>query len=440
MTLLDRVTTAMALSPWDHGPKELLAPSQPRELATPIEEQLGLPLRRLQAAERPWRPSSVREALGVPSILQAVTLIANTMGTFTLNAFQNGALVPNDQRPRIVVRPNPFTTMREFLREEGFSMATRGEVWNWVTARDGDGLAQGLIPVPSREVTVEGTDWLKPRVLWRNSNKTGDMVPVYLSKELGTNRGTGPLQYCGSAISASVESQEWAANFFATGGHPSIHIHSEAELLDEEPQELREAWVGTPPNMPQVTSGPLTVTEMAPNASAGQMLEARNWNAGEAARMFGIPGPLLEYSRGGSSLTYANVATLMDQFLRQCLIPNYLEPLEQVLSDLLPRNWSCRFNVDAILRADIQTRFNVYKTGIEAGVIDPHEARTMEGLDPGSVETAPVPLSPPGAYPPSLPTRLFGGEWRCPACDRKLAEVRGAGTTMRCRCGALAVA
>jgi phage portal protein BeeE len=170
------------------------------------------------------------------------------------------------------------------------------------------------------------------------------------------------------------------------------------------------------------------------------MLDARNWNAGEAARMFGIPGPLLEYSRGGSSLTYANVATLMDQFLRQCLIPNYLEPLEQVLSDLLPRNWACRFNVDAILRADIQTRFNVYKTGIESGVIGPEEARSMEGLDPGSVETAPVPFSPPAAYPPSLPNRLFGGEWRCDSCHRKLAEVRGMGTSMKCRCGALAVA
>jgi HK97 family phage portal protein len=432
MGLVDRVTSAMALAPWDHPQ---------RVLSSPIEDQLKLPIRTLQAAERPWRPSSVREALGVPAFHQAVTLIANTMGTFSLNAYQNGRLVPNDQRPRLIVRPNPFTTMREYLREVGWSMATRGEAWQWVTARDTDGLAIGLIPVPSREVKAEGKDWLKPQILWRGADKTGDMVPTFLSKELGTMRGFGPLQYCGAAISAAVESQEWAANFFAVGGHPSVHFHSEVELVGDEAADLRAAWVNTPPNMPQVTSGPITVEELAANESAGQMLESRNWNAGEGARMFGIPGPLLEYSRGGSSLTYQNVATLFDQFLRQCLIPNYLEPLEQVLTDLLPRNWACRFNVDAILRADIKTRFEVYESGVaKSGVLSVEEARIMEGLAPGSVETAPVPFSPPAAMPPSLPNRLFGGEWRCDSCHRKLAEVRGEGTSLRCRCGTLAVA
>jgi hypothetical protein len=166
--------------------------------------------------------------------------------------------------------------------------------------------------------------------------------------------------------------------------------------------------------------------------------------------MFGIPGALLEYSRQGSSLTYANIESLFDQLLKGCLIPNYLEPIEQAISDLLPRNWTAKFNVDNITRADIATRFDVYASGTASGVLSIEEARAMEGLAGSNVENAPVAPSPPQAIPTSFPASygisvygntLSRGEWRCESCNRKLAEERGSGTSIRCeRCGTLAVA
>lgn len=437
MSLYDRVTAAIALAPWDHPMRELTTPGPPNL----SESEKGLARIERQMKVRPWRQASVNEALGVPAILQAVTLISNMMGIFTLQAYRNGQRVPDNERPRLIVRPNPFTTLRDYLRETGWSMATRGENWQWIGARDIDGNALSLIPVPSREVKVEG-DWISPTVKWRNTSKTKDMAAVYLTKELGDLRGKGPLQYCGAAISAAVESQEWAANFYADGGPGNIILHSEVELEADEPEALRQAWANTPPNMPHVTSGGIKAEEVGGvDEGVAQMLDARMWNAGEASRMFSIPGALLEYGRGGSSLTYTNVVTLVDQLLRQCLIPNYLEPLEQMMTDMLPRSWVTRFNVDAVLRADIKTRFEVYKLGLDSGVYpDPTIPQSMEGIISGSVENAPVPYSPPAALPGGIPPRSFSAEWRCEHCNRKLAEIKGLGTQMRCRCGALAVA
>lgn len=445
MALWDDVRRRMALAPWDH-PKAEHALERPerRELSTDpqggrITAERAL-LAARQAYTRPWRAPSVDDALGVPAIFEAVQLVSNMLGIFTLEAFQNGRRVADVDRPRLVVRPNPFTTLRDYLRETGWSMATRGENWQWVGARDADGRALSLIPVPSREVEAGG-DWLVPTVKWRGTDKTRDMVAVYLTKELGAVRGRGPLQYCGAAISAAVESQEWAANYYASGGNPAVVLKSELELDEQEAIDLKTAWTATPPNMPQVVSSTIDVKDIPRNESAAQALESRNWNAGEAARMYAIPGPLLEYARGGASLTYANVVALMDQLLRQCLIPNYLEPLEQMISDQLARTWTTRFNVDAILRADIKTRFEVYESGLRSGVyLDPSEPRAIEGLESGGQEVAPVPFAAPSAFPSAIPTRQFGGEWRCPACNRKLAEVRGTGTQARCRCGTLAVA
>lgn len=430
MALWDRVTAAMALAPWDHPRVELSFPS--------VEAQLEAARLERQMRVRPWRPASIAEALGVPAIFGAVKLISNTVGLFTLMGYRNGRRVPDEERPPLIVRPNPLTTPRDYLRETAWSMATRGENWQWVGARDTDNKALSLIPVPSYEVKVEG-DWLKPSITWRGADKTHDMAPVFLTKELGDLRGKGPLQYCGAAISAAVESQQWAANHFAEGGHPSVVMHSEAELTQDEAVALREQWMETPPNMPQVTSGGINITEYGKNADATQMLSARDFNAGEAARMFTIPGALLEYGRTGSSLTYTTVVSLMDQFVRSSLIPDYLEPLEQMLSDQLPRTWTARFNVDEILRADIKTRFQVYESAItKSGVLSVEEARSMEGLEPG-IETAPVPLAPPSALPASIPTRTFS-EFRCSSCNRKLADERGQGTRITCRCGTRNVA
>lgn len=437
MGLWDKVTHALAVAPEEHPLRILATPGPP----APTPEELRLQRIARQAAPRPWRPASVNEALGVPAFLRAVMLISNIMGIFTLDGYKNGARVPEAERPRIIVRPNPFTTLRDYLRDTGWSMATRGENWQWIGSRDAEGVALSLIPVPSYEVEVEG-DWLLPTVRWRKSIRTPDMRAVWLTKELGATRGKGPLQYCGAAISAAVESQQWAANFYADGGNPSVHIHSETELDGDEALALRTAWVDTPSNMPQVTAGLLSVEQLGgPSEGAAQMLESRNWNAGEAARSFGIPGALLEYARGGSSLTYQNVVTLMDQFLKQCLIPDYLEPVEQMISDVLPRSWITRFNVDAILRADIKTRFEVYESGLRSGVYpDATIPQRAEGILPGGVENAPVPFSPPSAMPAGIPARALSAEWRCESCGKKLAERRGSGTALMCRCGTLAIA
>jgi hypothetical protein len=158
--------------------------------------------------------------------------------------------------------------------------------------------------------------------------------------------------------------------------------------------------------------------------------------------MFGIPGSLLEYSSRGSSLTYQNLESEYTKFVRTCLAPNYLEPIEQALTDLLSRSIVIRFYVDGLLRADIKTRFEVYKTGIESGVLTPEMAQVREGILPGDIENAPVPAAPPTAIPAPLQNRsqeavrcegmrLLRG--RLTSCGKLLAEASPfVGTCPRC--------
>ena len=406
---------------------------------------------------RPWRAASIREALGVPSIFRAVALIANTTGSLAVEAYRKGVLLSAEDTPRIVQRPDPFRIPRDFYRDTAFDLATRGEFWWWIAARDFDDVPMSLIRIPPWQITVEETDdRLRPLIRWNNREmRREDIRHGTFFLDDSTYRGIGPLQLCGAAVSVAVESQEWAANFFGEdGGYPSLVIKAAGELDTDpdtdinEADTLREQWMSKPHNTPRVIdSGIESVEEFGANSQASQMLDAREHNKGDAANMFGIPGELLEYGRPGSSLTYQNVTEVFTRFVKTPLSPDYLEPIEQHLSDLLTRSTVARFNVKGILRADVKTRWETYKLAVD--VLGQEEAaeiaRQAEGITPGDIEYAPVPFQPPQAVPSSLPVenrslepvrcegkRLLKGVIR--PCGKLLAEAGPfIGTCPRCK-------
>lgn len=221
-------------------------------------------------------------------------------------------------------------------------------------------------------------------------------------------------------MSVAVEAQTWAANFYGDGGVPSVLIKSAIPLggtLDDDPDDedadpmseadrLRAQWVDRPNNVPRVIDDSIESVEyFQPNPSGAQMLEARNYNNGDAARMFGIPGTLLEYSTPGSSLTYQNIEGEYTKFVRTCLAPNYLEPIEQAFSDLLPRSTVVRFRTAGLYRADAATRWSIYESMARVLGVDraAEIAAVEEDIEPGNREAAPVLFAPPSAVPASLP-------------------------------------
>lgn len=397
-----------------------------------------------------YRVPSVREALGVPSFHGAVALIAGTTGMLSVQGYQNGALLGSTDTPRLIVRPDPYSTPQAFYSGTAADMAKRGEFVWWIASRDGSGYATALVRVPLLELTVEKNeaDRLRPRYRWGDkigtrwnpATRTGEFVHVmYPLGEPLALRGEGPLQMCGAAASVSVEAQAWAAQFYADGGHPAVIIKYAGDLSGMEDEEavseadaLRSQWVDRPNNVPRIIDQNIeSVDYKSPNESSSQMLQARHAQDGEAARMFNIPGSLLEYQSQGSSLTYQNLEGEFTKFVRKCLQPLYLEPIEQALSDLLPRAIVARFNVKGFLRADAKTRWEIYQ--IMVAVLGQERAAEIasveEGLTPGDIEYAPVPFAPPAA----VPARLSRGALRC---DGTVSKVLG-GSRREERCNRL---
>jgi HK97 family phage portal protein len=408
-----------------------------------MNEQLAA-IRRAQAGARPWRPASVDEAMGVPAILGAVTLIANTVGSLSLEAYRRGQLITTrEDVPRLIIRPNPLTAPRAFFRDTALYLATRGEAWWWVAKRDPrDGSAMSLFPVPPWEVKVEENqrNRLRPTILWNNQEiPNEDMRQItYLPGTFG--RGKGPLQLAGAAVSVGVEADHWAANFFS-GSVPSFVGETDLDLDEAELLQLDAQWVEKPNNLPRWLTQGIKLANSPFDAQKAQMTETRQFQVAEVARMFNMPGSLLEHNMAGSSLRYQNDETIWSDFQRRCLRPNYLEPIQQEISDLLTRSTIARFNTDELLRASDKTRAEVYEKLVPIGVMTREEARRSEGLASGNTDFEPVPVSPPSTVPTRLPfERSALQDLHCPKCGRMAGRVAGPAEIQCKRCGTLVAA
>jgi HK97 family phage portal protein len=378
---------------------------------------------------------SVRDALGVPAILRGVTLIATVTGSLPMRALRSQVETKPEDRPSLIVRPDPARTPFAFTRDTAWNLARYGEAWWYVSARDRDDKATALYNVHDpREVQVEANDDdpARPHITWRRlstrdgSLRRDNLQQITLTLDDSGLRGWGPLQWCGAATSVAVEAQRWAANFYAAGGYPSYLIRSAVPLgggddgwsnddqveagIVSEAERLKAQWMETAPNTPKVVDPAIEDVKVldVPMASA-QALESRNMQNGEAARMLGIPGVLLEFVQSGSSLTYQNIETVFTQWLRTGLRPQYLVPIEQTMSDLLARSTSAEFDTEQLELPSLKTRFETYEIGIRSGIVDTDWAQGKEGIRPGQVEHAAVPIT---SIRPPIP-RLMARGIRC---------------------------
>lgn len=345
---------------------------------------------RQNARTVPYKPT-IREAMGIPAVWRAITLLATTAASLNLKEYQNQIEIPASP---FVRRPSRGWTPGAFIRDTVMYMATRGEAIWLITARGFGGVATDAIPIPPELMKSEWDNvshqWWIEQGGRRTAQDPANVIHIPLMRNPQTGRGDGPLQVCGVALNVAVEADRWANRFFV-GGIPSVFLNSAQPINKTEADIVKNQWLEDPPNLPKVGYG-FEPTTLQVNPEVAQLTESRTMTRGETALMFGINGRLMEYAASGSSLSYQNVGDLATELVRLTLAPQYLEPIEQAFSDLLQRGHEVRFDVEGFQRADPKTRYEVYRTGIETGMFTPEYAAGKEGIEGTFEEVRPAPL------------------------------------------------
>lgn len=121
---------------------------------------------------------------------------------------------------------------------------------------------------------------------------------------------------------------------------------------------------------------------MSLSADDAQFLQTRQYQRADIASIWRCPLPLI------GDLTHATMSNHEQQALQ--FVVNTVRPwcvrFEQaLLRDVMP-TWEsdlfAEFNVDGLLRGDINARFSAFTKGIQWGFLSPNDVRRWENLDP----------------------------------------------------------
>lgn len=241
------------------------------------------------------------------------------------------------------------------------SMYLRGGGYGLIGS-DGSARAQRVPLLHPDRVT-----WAEARG-WAIDGESADLWPVgrlwhcpmYVLP--GSPKGLNPLQYARRALFPGLTAQEFGANFFRDGGHPTAIISPDKDPGEPAAKALkkrvREATEGTN-REPIILPQSVKWTQLQVNPDDSQFIELMRLSDEQVCRYMGTPPEEIGISPSGGGLTYANREQRKQDYLQELLFP--MQQLEASWSALIPRPQVVKLTPAGLLRADLKTRYESYK-------------------------------------------------------------------------------
>jgi hypothetical protein len=336
--------------------------------------------------------------LSIPAVARARSFIVSIVAELEPVAWRGG--LPMTDQPRIVTRPAPGSSRDAFLGSIAGELFERSNAFLWLpeTGRNAEGFPDVAVVLPFDEVAVS---WDAQRLFRRYRWRERDLVPgrTIVHVELPGRRPgellvPSKLDEHAEAFDRIIAAELFAGDYFSSGGVPSVTLKYAGALTDPEADKAKARWIANhQTRSPGVLPQGWDLIETGGDPEKSQLNDTRAAGVLEAARIFGIvPAELLLAAMSGSSLTYQNIAGMLDTFMRVTGQPEYLSPIEAALSDLLPATQSVRFDLGELFRLAESERVATEVQALGAGIYTLPEVRRNRGLPDASDPRTPPEL------------------------------------------------
>lgn len=176
--------------------------------------------------------------------------------------------------------------------------------------------------------------------------------------------------------------RQYANGVFHTGVPAGYLKSTQPSMTAEQASALKAAWLAQHGGAKRSIAVLNATTEFHPIALSpvdAQMSAAREWSLRDVALAFGIPATMLGIP--GDTSTYTNIESRMTELAQFSLMP-WIRRVESTLDAEFPAGTSLKVIFQGMMRADTKTRFDSYKTALDAGWLTVDEVRALEDLAP----------------------------------------------------------
>ena len=338
-------------------------------------------------------------ALTIAALHSAVSLIADTVSTLPMDVFirDDGNRRPFRPKPTWVGQPDMnFNGHSVFYNSLLVSMLIDGNGFIRVFSNRRGEVINLVVLNPSHvEIKRNAEGALIFTVQGEDRPLTSEQV-IYIPDLLrpGTVRGVSRVVALRENLGLSKALELYAANFFGQGTtlhgvieYPGALTQEQADSLRTSFDQSHKGWRKS--GRTGVLSGGASFKATQADPETSQALEARRMAVEDIARIYRIPSFLLNLP---GTNTYSSVEQNMLGFVTHTLRP-YVTKIEDAMSSLMSRypggsEAFIKFNMNGLLRADIQSRFSAYSTGLQSGFLAINDVRRLEDLAPQEGDAA----------------------------------------------------
>lgn len=344
-----------------------------------------------------WVPTEVGpiSAMKLSAYFACVRLLSETMGSMTFQLYDNANNVIEDHDLYGLLRhtPNQYQTGDAFVSAMTANKTVFGNAMAHIKRMPTSGKAYALDFYATDLWDVDADEQGRPIFKLDGEVIPRENVLHWAGFGLSGYWGLPTLVAGGEAMSMQIESNRSAARTFANGlragGFFTMPENKQAftnEQLLKFNEELKKfslpqntsKWL---PLLPGMT--PVANTQYRIDPVTAELLQSRYFGIEEICRFMGVPPPLIGHTDKASS--WASSIENLNQFLvTYTMLPQAVRFENQIALRLLGRNERNRlkpkFNLDALLRGDIEKRFRTYEIGWDIGMYSGNEMRAKENL------------------------------------------------------------
>jgi HK97 family phage portal protein len=331
-------------------------------------------------------------ALTLTAVWCAIRLLSESVSSLPISVFTrkpNGDKIEDTKNPiynLVKFKPNSYQNKITFFEFIMLSICTDGNAYARII-RNNAGRPVELICLDPDNVEVV----IKDYELFYQVNENGvyDASDILHFKTITDDGVTGlsPIDQCAKALNWGVSLEEFGSTFFSNGAKPSSILQTDRALSDTALQRLKTSFNNNygklrNSNSTIVLEEGLTFKPISISPEQAQFLSSRQFSIEEVARIFNVPPHLL---KDLSKSSFNNIEMQSQEFVTYTLMP-YITRIEQEMNLKLFRTNELgktfvEFNVNGLLRGDVKSRTESYKTAITNGYMSINEVRRKENLN-----------------------------------------------------------
>lgn len=284
--------------------------------------------------------------------------------------------------------PSPYYNRFEWVQSMLMWATTWGNGYSWIK-RDRFANAKELQILPEYEVTPKMTERGKLYYEWNSDKGTriimaDDMIHL---KNLGT---TGLIGFSTATIQReslanSIAKQQHEGAFYANGAKASGVLMTPGNFGTKERTNLQSSFDKANSGAKNrfktiILEEGVKYQQLTIPQNDAQFLESKKFDRSEIAGWFRVPphkiGDL-------EKANYSNIEAQDRAFAKDVAVP-WAERFQQELNRKLffeseRGKFMTQFNLDDLIKGDIKTRYEVYNSAVQTGILKPTEPREAEG-------------------------------------------------------------